>query len=67
MMWHTARLLLVAASAASIYAKLHGALLDRGVSLAPSAYEVMFVSTAHDEAVVDATIEAFDGAVGEVV
>jgi glutamate-1-semialdehyde 2,1-aminomutase len=55
------------ADAAGIYAKLHGALLDRGVSLAPSAYEVMFVSTAHDDAVVDATINAFDGAVGEVV
>ena len=51
--------------AAERYARLHAALLDRGVYLAPSAYEVMFVSAAHDEAVIDRTIEAFDGAVGE--
>jgi glutamate-1-semialdehyde 2,1-aminomutase len=51
---------------AETYAALHGALLERGVSLAPSAYEVMFVSLAHDEAVIDATIEAFRGAVEEI-
>ena len=48
---------------AEIYAALHGALLDRGVSLAPSAYEVMFVSLAHDPGVIEATVEAFAGAV----
>ena len=48
---------------AEIYAALHGALLDRGVSLAPSAYEVMFVSLAHDPGVIDETVEAFAGAV----
>jgi len=52
--------------AAEIYARLHGALLERGVALAPSAYEVMFVSTAHDDHVVDRTIEAFDEAVARV-
>ncbi len=53
------------AGAAGRYAKLHAALLKRGVYLAPSAYEVMFVSTAHDEAVIDETIAAFDEAVME--
>jgi glutamate-1-semialdehyde 2,1-aminomutase len=50
--------------AAGRYAKLHSALLERGVYLAPSAYEVIFVSAAHDEAVIDQTIEAFDDAIG---
>jgi glutamate-1-semialdehyde 2,1-aminomutase len=34
------------------------AMLDRGVYLAPSAYEAGFVSAAHDDAVIDATVEA---------
>ncbi|KAF1688924.1 glutamate-1-semialdehyde 2,1-aminomutase [Pseudoxanthomonas taiwanensis] len=34
------------------------AMLERGVFLAPSAYEAGFVSSAHDEAVVEATLEA---------
>jgi glutamate-1-semialdehyde 2,1-aminomutase len=48
---------------ADTYAALHRAMLDRGVMLAPSAYEVMFVSLAHDPAVIDETIEAFEEAV----
>ena len=51
---------------ADTYAKLHGALLDRGISLAPSAYEVMFVSLAHDASVIDQTVEAFEEAVKEI-
>ena len=34
------------------------AMLERGVFLAPSAYEAGFISSAHDEAVIEATIEA---------
>jgi glutamate-1-semialdehyde 2,1-aminomutase len=34
------------------------AMLERGVFLAPSAYEAGFLSSAHDEAVVAATIDA---------
>jgi glutamate-1-semialdehyde 2,1-aminomutase len=56
----------IEAKAAERYAKLHGALVDRGVYLAPSAYEVAFVSTAHDETVIDETIAAFKEAVAEV-
>jgi glutamate-1-semialdehyde 2,1-aminomutase len=33
-------------------------MLDAGVYFAPSAYEAGFVSSAHDDAVIDATIEA---------
>jgi glutamate-1-semialdehyde 2,1-aminomutase len=34
------------------------AMLDRGVYLAPSAFEAGFVSIAHDDGVIDATLEA---------
>jgi glutamate-1-semialdehyde 2,1-aminomutase len=51
---------------AATYAKLHRALLRRGISLAPSAYEVMFVSLAHDDAVIAQTLEAFQEAVREI-
>ncbi|MGY0560044.1 glutamate-1-semialdehyde 2,1-aminomutase [Luteimonas sp. A277] len=34
------------------------AMLERGVFVAPSAYEAGFISSAHDEAVVEATLEA---------
>jgi glutamate-1-semialdehyde 2,1-aminomutase len=51
---------------AEIYAKLHRGLLEEGVYLAPSSYEVTFVSLAHDEAVIDQTIEAFARVVGNL-
>ncbi len=51
---------------AAIYARLHRALLERGISLAPSAYEVMFVSLAHDPGVIDQTVTAFEEAVREI-
>ncbi|MGF6968588.1 glutamate-1-semialdehyde 2,1-aminomutase [Paraburkholderia sp. WC7.3g] len=37
-------------------------MLDAGVYFAPSAYEAGFVSSAHDDAVIDATIDAARGA-----
>jgi len=48
---------------AETFAALHTAMLDRGIMMAPSAYEVMFVSLAHGPGVIDETIEAFEGAV----
>jgi len=42
----------------------HG-LLKRGVHLPPSPYEAMFFSTAHGEAEIAATLEAFDAAFAE--
>lgn len=51
---------------ADIYAGLHSALLGRGISLAPSAYEVMFVSLAHDDTVIDETVGTFEEVLGEM-
>ena len=42
------------------------AMLDEGVYLAPSAYEAGFVSAAHDDGVIAATIEAADKAFGKL-
>ena len=47
------------------FARVFHKLLDRGVHLPPSPYEAMFLSTAHDEAVIAATLEAFDAAFAE--
>jgi glutamate-1-semialdehyde 2,1-aminomutase len=41
------------------------AMLDRGVYFAPSAFEAGFMSSAHDDAVIAATIEAARGAFAE--
>jgi len=38
------------------------ALLERGVYIAPSAYEAAFVGTAHDEEAIDSTVAAWLGA-----
>ena len=39
------------------YARFFHAMLDRGIYLPPSQFEVSFLSTAHTEADVDATVE----------
>jgi len=44
------------------FAKLHRAMLERGVYLAPSSYEAGFTSLAHSDADVEATISAFQEA-----
>jgi glutamate-1-semialdehyde 2,1-aminomutase len=44
------------------FARVFHHLLDRGVHLPPSAYETMFLSTAHGEPEIAATLEAFDSA-----
>ncbi|MGC7407543.1 aspartate aminotransferase family protein, partial [Pandoraea pneumonica] len=38
--------------------KFFHAMLDRGVYLAPSAFEAGFVSATHDDAILDATLDA---------
>ncbi len=55
------------ASGQKVYARFFHALLDRGVFLAPSAFEAIFVSLAHDDEVLERTIAAVDQAAGEVV
>ena len=47
------------------YARFFHAMLTRGVYLAPSQFEAAFVSTAHDEALVDRTIAAAGEAMKE--
>ncbi|MGO3128055.1 MAG: glutamate-1-semialdehyde 2,1-aminomutase [Luteimonas sp.] len=42
------------------------AMLERGVYLAPSAFEAGFMSSAHDAAVIDATLQAARGAFAEL-
>jgi glutamate-1-semialdehyde 2,1-aminomutase len=44
------------------FSRVFHRLLDRGVHLPPSPYETMFLSTAHGEAEIAATVEAFDAA-----
>src|SRR5689334_6478260 len=40
------------------------AALERGVYLAPSAFEAAFMSSAHDDAVIDTTLDRLDDAMG---
>jgi len=44
------------------FARFHRAMLERGVYLAPSQFEAAFLSTAHGDAEIEATIEAFRSA-----
>jgi glutamate-1-semialdehyde 2,1-aminomutase len=48
------------------YARLHRSMLEQGIWLAPSPYEVAFVSLAHTEEHVARAAEAFDAALAEV-
>ena len=48
----------VSASDIDRFKRFFHAMLDRGVYFAPSAYEAGFVSIAHDDATIDATIDA---------
>jgi glutamate-1-semialdehyde 2,1-aminomutase len=49
---------------AKLYALAHGRLMQLGVWMAPSYYEVAFVSAAHDEAAIDAFAAALRAALG---
>jgi len=44
------------------FARFHAAMLERGVYLPPSQFEAWFLSTAHDDAVIDEVIKAARGA-----
>ncbi|MEO6991398.1 MAG: glutamate-1-semialdehyde 2,1-aminomutase [Candidatus Baltobacteraceae bacterium] len=48
------------------FARYYHAMRARGVLLAPSQNELMFLSTAHGECEIDATIRAAEGALGEL-
>jgi glutamate-1-semialdehyde 2,1-aminomutase len=49
----------------ALFARWHRAALERGVFLAPSAFEAGFVSSAHTDADIDDTIAQLDAALGE--
>jgi glutamate-1-semialdehyde 2,1-aminomutase len=51
---------------ATAFAAYYHALRRRGVLLAPSQNEVMFLSTAHSDDDIDATLEAIEAALGEL-
>jgi glutamate-1-semialdehyde 2,1-aminomutase len=48
------------------FGKLHRAMLERGVYLAPSSFEAGFTSLAHSDADIDATLEAFRSAFAQI-
>lgn len=48
------------------YARFFQAMLSQGVFLAPSPFEALFPSVAHDDAVIDRTVDAAAVAAGEV-
>jgi glutamate-1-semialdehyde 2,1-aminomutase len=47
----------------ALYGRFFHAMLERGVYLAPSQFEAGFISLAHDDATIDATIAAADDAI----
>ena len=55
----------VHASDRARFGRVFHRLLDAGVHLPPSAYEALFLSTAHGDAEIDATVEAFDRALAQ--
>jgi glutamate-1-semialdehyde 2,1-aminomutase len=48
------------------YAQCFHGLLDRGVFFAPSGYETLFVSLAHDDAAADATADSFSASIATI-
>jgi len=49
-----------------VYRRLFHAMLERGVALAPGAFEILFVSMAHDDAVLDQVIDVAHAAAVQV-
>lgn len=54
------------ASDAKIFNRFFHACLDRGVYLAPSAYEAAFISTAHEGSAITRACEVFTAAIGKL-
>ena len=49
-----------------LFAKYFKGMLKRGIHLAPSQFEAMFLSTAHTDEVIDETLEAMRSALGDL-
>lgn len=56
----------IAAADPTLFKRFFHAMLERGVYLAPSAFEAGFVSSAHDDTVIDATLTAAEAAFGQL-
>jgi glutamate-1-semialdehyde 2,1-aminomutase len=56
----------IPAGGAGVYRQVFHGLLRRGVYLAPSAFEVAFLSTAHDDATLTRLVEALSESLAEV-
>eukprot|EP00457_Paulinella_chromatophora_P008500 gb/GEZN01008535.1/.p1 GENE.gb/GEZN01008535.1/~~gb/GEZN01008535.1/.p1 ORF type:complete len:413 (+),score=-22.20 gb/GEZN01008535.1/:138-1376(+) len=54
------------ASDTQLFARLHRAMLERGIYLAPSAFEAGFISLAHSDTDIDITITAFKESFEEI-
>ena len=48
------------ASDTEAFARYFRFMLDRGFALAPSQFEAMFISAAHDDTVIDETLDAIE-------
>lgn len=51
---------LIPSNAGKLYSDLHKALLEKGYMLAPSAYEIGFIATVHQEKHILGMVEALD-------
>ena len=51
---------LIPSNAGNLYSDLHKALLEKGYMLAPSAYEIGFIATVHEEKHILGMVEALD-------
>ncbi len=52
---------------ADLFKKVFHAMLKRGVYLAPSAFEALFISSTHTQSLLDKTIEAMDHSLEEIL
>ncbi len=57
----------IKAADAALFGRFFNALLNHGVAIAPSAFEVGFVSAGHTQTHIDATLTAVDHALAEVM
>ena len=58
---------MIPSDAAEKYADLHKGMLDRGFMLAPSAYEIGFLSTSHQEGHIDSMASALEKTLSDMV
>ena len=52
---------------ADLFKKVFHAMLKRGIYLAPSAFEALFISSTHTQSLLDKTIEAMDHSLEEIL